>query len=150
MSINNEKRIEKILHELVRYADSLLSGMTPEKKLDWLKNKDARRNLFEEHPECFLPIKQMDAMNFQPFFIVCNRTGTTDLDMVRTAINLCKKLVNNKTVCQIELTKTLKKLIRMYTSNSGISNKSNPMAYSNGKATNKLNSVLNGMQSQTR
>ena len=142
----SKESTEKILHELVRYADDLLQGMTPEKKLEWLTNKDARKDLFEKNPECFLPIKQMDSQTFQPFFIVCNRSGTTDPDMIRSALHMCKKLVNNDTVCQIELMKTMKKLIYMYKEQTGKLNKIGSMPYLKGKSTRRLNSVLNGLQ----
>jgi len=145
MSIDNNL----VLHELIRYADSLMTGMTPDKKLEWLKNADERKKLFEEKPECFLPIKRMDAGEFQPFFVICNRSGGTDPDMIRSAMKLCKKLVNKDSVCQIELTKTLKKLIRMYKEETGGLNKHGSMAYLKGKSTRRLNSVLNGLQAKS-
>jgi len=141
---------EKILQELIQYADSMLNGMTPDDKLEWLKDKDARNNLFEKKPECFLPIKNMDSQTFQPFFIVCNRSGGTDPDMIRSAIKMCKKLVNNKSVCQIELIKTMKKLMYMYKEHTDGLNKKGSMSYLKGKSTRRLNSVLNGMQSKLR
>jgi len=144
----NSEQTETILHELIRYADDMMNGMTPEKKLAWLKNTDAKQNLFEKKPECFLPIKQMDSMNFQPFFIICNRGGATDPDMIKTAMKLCKKLVNNKTVCQIELMKTMKMLINLYKEHTGKLNKTGSMAYLKGKSTRRLNSVIQGLQSR--
>jgi len=143
----SNENTQKILQELIRYADTLMSGMTPDKKLEWLRNADERKKLFEEKPECFLPIKKMDNNEFQPFFVICNRSGATDPDMIRSAMKLCKKMMNKDTVSQIELVKTLKKLIHMYKEQTGGLNKVGSMAYLKGKSTKRLNSVLNGLQS---
>jgi len=144
----SNENTQKILQELIRYADTLMSGMTPDEKMAWLKNSDERKKLFEEKPECFLPIKKMDNGEFQPFFIVCNRSGATDPDMIRSSMKLCKKMMNKDSVSQIELVKTLKKLIHMYKEQTGGLNKVGSMAYLKGKSTKRLNSVLNGLQSK--
>ena len=146
--MSSEKNTTKILQELIKHADSMMMGMTPEKKLEWLRNKDARKNLFETNPECFLPIKQMDSQSFQPFFIICNRSGATDPEMIQTALKLCKKLVNNNSVCQIELIKSIKKLIRMYKETTGKMHNTNSMPFVKGNATRKLNHILNALQSK--
>jgi len=137
--------MDKVLHELIRYADSLLDGLSPNEKLEWLKNKDARDKLFEEKPECFLPIKKINEETFQPFFIICNRGGMVTPDMIASAIKLCKKLVNNDTVDQIELKKTLKKLIMLYKRYTGGPARSYKQAYLRRKSTIRLNDVINGL-----
>jgi len=146
--MSSEENTQQVLQELIKYADNLMTGMTPDDKLKWLKNSDARKQLFEEKPECFLPIKRMDNGEFQPFFVICNRAGGTDPDMIRSAMKLCKKMMNKDSVSQIELVKTLKKLIYMYKDQTGGLNKSGSMAYLKGKSTKRLNSVLNGLQSR--
>jgi len=144
----SKETTQKILQELVRYADNLMTGMTPDEKLKWLQNADERKKLFEEKPECFLPIKKMDNGEFQPFFVVCNRSGATDPDMIRSSMKLCKKMMNKDSVSQIELVKTMKKLIHMYKDQTGRLNKTGSMAYLKGKSTKRLNKVLNGLQSK--
>jgi len=146
----SNENVQKILQELIQYADNLMTGMTPDEKIKWLKNSDARKALFDKKPECFLPIKKMDNGEFQPFFVICNRSGGTDPDMIRSAMKLCKKLMNKDSVSQIELMKTMKKLIHMYKEETGGLNKTGSMAYLKGKSTRRLNKVLNGLQSNIK
>jgi len=139
-----------LLQELIRYADSLLAGMSPNDKLDWLRNKDARDKLFEDKPECFLPLKKINEETFQPFFVICNRSGVVNTDMIASAIKLAKKLTNNETVDQIQLTKTLKKLIMLHKRYSGGPARPFKQAMLKRKSTMRLNDVINALQSQSR
>jgi len=140
----------KLLHELIRYADSLLDGMSPNDKLAWLKNKDARDKLFEEKPECFLPLKKINEEVFQPYFVICNRGGVTHPEMIASAIKLCKKLANNDTVDQIHLTNTLRKLIRLYKRYTGGPARPYKQANLKRKSTMRLNDVVDALQSNSR
>jgi len=138
--------MDTVLQELIRYADALLDGMSPNEKLDWLKNKDARDKLFEKKPECFLPIKKINEETFQPYFAICNRGGVTDPDMIASAIKLCKKLVNNDTVDQIHLTNVLKKLISLHKRYTGGPARPYKQAMLKRKATMRLNDVMDALQ----
>ena len=143
-----KKTTEEMLHELVRYADSLIAGMTPDDKLDWLQklSSDSRNKLFEDKPECIMPIKYMDAEVLQPYFVICNRNGITDPEMIKIAINKCKEEVGSSKVDQEHLLHTMKRLMRMYKMYNDGPVKCPRMAHLKGKATRRLNSLGQAIQ----
>lgn len=134
----------QILQELVRVADLLMGEMTPDEKLNWLQNlsRDQASKLFEKNPHCMLPIKYMDADVLQPYFVVCNRMGVIDGEVLKYSVNQCKELIGSSKVDQEHLLRTLKRLIKMYKLYSaGGPVKCPKMAYLKGKATQRMNSL---------
>ena len=143
-----KKNTQKLLHELIRSADSLIAGMSPGDKLDWLHNlsSDSRNKMFEKNAGCILPIKYMDAEVLQPYFVICNRSGMTDPEMIKIAIQKCKEEVGSSKVDQEHLLSTMRQLMRLYKMYSNGPVKCPKMAYLKGKATQRLNSLGQALQ----
>lgn len=109
MSKKLEKHIQ-ILEELVRKADSLISPITYHHKLQWLLNKDARKELFERNPKAFLPIKMDEEI---PFFPITNRMGMHDPDVITFSLKLANRLKGDPRIDQDHLYMIVTKLERL-------------------------------------
>jgi len=138
----------KLLHELIRVADSMITGMTPQDKLDWINSIDdqARMKMFQNKPKCILPIKYMDSETLQPYFVICNRQGMADPDMIKIAMDKCRQEIGSSKVDQEHLLATLKRLMRLYKIYSNGPASCPQMAYLKGKATRRLNSIGMALQ----
>lgn len=82
----------QILEELIRKAYSLISPLSIHQNLQWIMNKDARDNLFEKYPKCFLTLRKKG--RDIPFFPICNRSGISDPDIIKFSMKLANRLKN--------------------------------------------------------
>jgi len=139
---------QQLLQELVRIADSLINGMTPQDKIDWINSLDdqTRHNFFTDKPKCVLPIRYMDSETLQPYFVICNKQGMVDPDLIKIAIDKCREEIGSSRVDQEHLLATLKRLMRLYKMYSNGPATCPRMAYLKGRATQRLNSIGMALQ----
>lgn len=128
----------KVLHELIRKVDSLISPISVDSKLKWLMNKDVRTKLFEEKPKCFLT---MNIGSKSMVFPICNRSGMEDPDIINISIKVANKLANRKDINREEIVVVLSKLQFLLKKFSKDIPKPTNMAASKAISTREINQI---------
>jgi len=117
-----------------------------EEKIKFLMDPVARKRVYEQYPNCVLPIKYLGAENVQPYFFVCSRNGIKDPDMINFAIKLCDKLEAMKHIDQDHLCMIKKKLMLMRARYDKPIPTPFENSYRKARSTMKLNRVMKGLR----
>ena len=137
----------KILNEFLRSDVQLMDPTSKEEKIKFLMDPVARQRLYDQYPQCTLPIKYLNADNVQPYFFICSRNGIKDADMIKFAIKTCEKLEAMKNIDQDHLAMIKKKLMMMRSRYD----KPIPTPYENSyrksRSTMRLNNIIRGLRS---
>ncbi len=93
--MKKNKNIFKKISKILENIDIELNNDI-DYRLRWLMDKDYRKILFEENPQCFITIKIGD--NDIPFFPICNRTAIQDKKFVLTCLTAAKILLRRSDI----------------------------------------------------
>lgn len=145
MLYDNEN--EKILHELVRKAHSMIQSKDEE--LKWMTQRKNREHLFKRFPWCFASTKGtgMDTLTYP----VCNRAGAIDPDIIKLSLAIAQDNVRNGTEDKMSSHEVLfAKLKRLNSRFSKDRVRDPKMAHQKGKVTKTMNFINNYLDSLTR
>jgi hypothetical protein len=108
----SEKNFYK-LNELLRRASEAMGYEEDEgKKLEFLRSKALKDELYGMYPECYLTFKGRGRE--VPFFPICNRMGMHDPFMIKFSLKLAQKMNNSGKFNGPELEEVMTKLGDMY------------------------------------
>lgn len=108
----SEKNFYK-LNELLRRASEAMGYEEDEgKKLEFLRSKELKSELYGMYPECYLTFKGRGRE--VPFFPICNRMGMHDPFMIKFSLKLAQKMNDSGKFNGPELEEVMTKLGDMY------------------------------------
>jgi len=126
------------LEELIRIANSLINPITAHDEMMSLMSKDHKKKLLERNPQCWLPVHIGRPI---PFFPVCNRSGSYEIESINFSLKLAKKLVGNTKVDQEQLEMITRRLQNLKNKYSKDVPRPSNMAYRKGLTTKLLRKI---------
>ncbi len=127
------------LSELIRKVSMLIDPT--HHTLDWLMNKDARDELFEKYPKCFLSLPYRNDVTILP---ICNRKGMIDPNIIKISLKIIDKLEQRGSVNIDDLKCIRKRLQMLYTRYS----KNIPTAFLSSINKSKTTRLINKLKQQ--
>jgi hypothetical protein len=82
-------RLQELMGRIDRMMDTAGNAIYKH-DIDWLTDRDMRRRLYDEKPECFVSI---NVPGYNPIFLpICNRRSLQDPKIIDLSMRLVKKL----------------------------------------------------------